>query len=104
MVLTTAPANVACQLSPASAFDRNGFLRVRDPRVSVISLAELCQKHRTTLQPGVEDKIAVDLWKEEKGHSWARVAKLLGVTAAEVGSIGDHRVGLVRRAGSTRIG
>src|SRR5580700_8054553 len=63
----------------------NGFLKVRDPRVSVISLAEWCEKHRTTLQPGVEDKIAEDLWKEEKGHSWARVAKLLGVTAAEVG-------------------
>ena len=63
----------------------NGFLKVRDPRVSVISLAEWCEKHRTTLQPGVEDKIAADLWKEEKGHSWGRVAKLLGVTAAEVG-------------------
>jgi hypothetical protein len=62
----------------------NGFLKVRDPRVSVISLAEWCEKHRATLQPGVEDKIAADLWKEEKGHSWGRVAKLLGVTAAEV--------------------
>ena len=63
----------------------NGFLKVRDPRVSVISLAEWCEKHRTTLQPGVEEKIAVDLWQEENGHSWGRVAKLLGVTAAEVG-------------------
>jgi hypothetical protein len=63
----------------------NGFLKVRDPRVSLISLAEWCEKHRTTLQPGVEDKIAADLWKEENGHSWGRVAKILGVTAAEVG-------------------
>ena len=63
----------------------NGFLKVRDPRVSVISLAEWCEKHRATLQPGVEDKIAADLWKKENGHSWGRVAKLLGVTAAEVG-------------------
>jgi hypothetical protein len=37
------------------------------------------------LQPGVEDKIAADLWEEEKGHSWSRVAKFLGVTATEVG-------------------
>ena len=63
----------------------NGFLRVRDPRVSAISLAKLCEKHKTTLQPGVEEKIAVDLWKEEDGHSWGRVAKLLSVTSAEVG-------------------
>jgi len=64
----------------------NGFLKARDSRVSVISLAEWCEKHRATLQPGVQDKIAADLWKEEKGHSWARVAKLVGVTAAEVGT------------------
>ena len=63
----------------------NGFLRVRDPRVSAISLAEFCEKHRTTLQPGVEEKLVIDLWKEEDGHSWGRVAKLLGVTSAEVG-------------------
>ena len=36
------------------------------------------------LQPGIEDKIALDLCKEGNGHSWGRVAKLLGVTAAEV--------------------
>ena len=53
--------------------------------MSAISLAEWCEKHRTTLQPGVEEKIAVDLWKEEDGHSWGRVAKLLSVTSAEVG-------------------
>ena len=63
----------------------NGFLRVRDPRVSAISLAEFCEKHRTTLQPGTEEKLVVDLWKEEDGHSWGRVAKLLCVTSAEVG-------------------
>jgi hypothetical protein len=63
----------------------NGFLRVRDPRVSAISLAGFCEKHRTTMQPGVAEKSVVDLWKEEGGHSWGRVAKLLGVTSAEVG-------------------
>lgn len=50
----------------------NGFLRVRDPRVTAISLAEFCEKHSTTLQPGVEEKLVVDLWKEEDGRSWGR--------------------------------
>ena len=75
----------------------NGFLKVRDPRVSLISLAEWYEKHRTTLQPGVEDKIAADLWKEKNGHSWGRVAKLLGVTAAEVGKMGRKRRAQVSR-------
>jgi hypothetical protein len=33
----------------------NGFLRVRDPRVSAISLADFCERHRTPLQPGLEE-------------------------------------------------
>ncbi len=73
----------------------NGFLRVRDPRVSAISLVGFCEKHRTTLRPGVEEKLVVHLWKEEDGHSWGQVAKLLGVTSAEVGkwvASGDLKV------------
>ena len=50
-----------------------------------LTCAEFCKKHGTTVQPGIEEKIAVGLWKEEEGHSWGRVAKLLGVTAVEVG-------------------
>jgi len=60
-----------------------GSLRVRDPRVSAISLAKYCDKHGAAIQPGVEEKIAVDLTIE--AYSWGRVAKLLGVTTAEVG-------------------
>ena len=62
----------------------HGFLTVRDPRVSAISLAEFCEKHRTALQPGVAEKITGEVWKEERGYSWERAAKLLGVTAVEV--------------------
>jgi hypothetical protein len=60
-----------------------GSLRVRDPRVSAISLAEYCDKHGAGIQPGIEEKIAADLRSE--AYSWGRVAKLLGVTTAEVG-------------------
>ena len=60
-----------------------GFLRVRDPRVSAISLAEYCDKHGAAIQPGIKEKIAGALMSE--AHSWGQVAKLLGVTTAEVG-------------------
>jgi hypothetical protein len=62
----------------------NGFLTVRDPRVSASSLAEFCQRHRDTLQSGVAEKIAAERSKQERGHSWERVAKLLDVTCVEV--------------------
>jgi hypothetical protein len=60
----------------------NGFLRVRDPRVSAISLADFCERHRTTLQPGLEESNSAG---PSEGHSWGRVAKLLGVTLVQVG-------------------
>jgi hypothetical protein len=57
----------------------NGFLRARDPRVSAISLADFCERHRTTLQ---EESNSAG---PSEGHSWGRVAKLLGVTLVQVG-------------------
>jgi hypothetical protein len=60
----------------------NGFLRVRDPRVSAISLADFCERHRTPLQPGLEESNSSGL---SEGYSWGRVAKLLGVTLVQVG-------------------
>ncbi len=60
-----------------------GSLRVRDPRVSAISLAEYCDKHGAVVKPGIEEKIAEGQTSE--AYSWGRVAKLLGVTTAEVG-------------------
>jgi hypothetical protein len=61
-------------------------LGVRDSRISAVSFAEFCEKRQATLQPGAGDKIVPDPWKEKEAYSWERVAKLLGVTTAEVGN------------------
>jgi hypothetical protein len=59
-----------------------GLLRVRDPRVSAISLAEFCRRHGTIAVPGTT---AEGLCSENEAYSWGRVAKLLDVTTVEVG-------------------
>ena len=63
----------------------SGFLRVRDPRVSAISLAEFCRRHGTVALPGMEQETAAGVCNKNEGYSWGRVAKLLGVTTVEVG-------------------
>jgi hypothetical protein len=63
----------------------NGFLRVRDPRVSAISLAEFCRRHGAMALPGMEARTAEGLCNESEEYSWGRVAKLLGVTTVKVG-------------------
>jgi hypothetical protein len=63
----------------------NGLLRVRDPRVSAISLAEFCRKHGAVARPGIEARSAAGVCNENEEYSWGRVAKLLGVTIVEVG-------------------
>ena len=63
----------------------SGLLRVRDPRVSAISLAEFCRKHGTVALPGMEEATAAGVCNNSEGYSWGRVAKLLGVTAVVVG-------------------
>src|SRR5580658_753754 len=62
-----------------------GLLRVRDPRVSAISLAEFCRKHGTMALPGMEAETDAAVCDKNEGYSWGRVAKLLGVTTVEVG-------------------
>ena len=62
-----------------------GLLRVRDPRVSAISLAEFCRRHGTVALPGMEEETAAGVCNKNEGYSWGRVAKLLGVTTVEVG-------------------
>jgi hypothetical protein len=62
----------------------SGLLRVRDPRVSAISLAEFCRRRGTVTSPEIEQKTAATVCKEHEGYSWGRVAKLLGVTTVEV--------------------
>ena len=63
----------------------SGLLRVRDPRVSAISLAEFGRRHGAVALPGMEKETAAGVCNKNEGHSWGRVAKLLGVTAVEVG-------------------
>jgi hypothetical protein len=63
----------------------SGLLRVRDPRVSTMSLSEFVGRHRTAALPGMEEETAADVCKKTKGQSWGQVAKFLGVTTVEVG-------------------
>jgi hypothetical protein len=63
----------------------SGLLRVRDPRVSAIFLAEFCRRRGTVALPAIEQKADAALCDENEGYSWGRVAKLLGVNAVEVG-------------------
>jgi len=63
----------------------SGFLRVRDPRVSEISLVEFCRKHGTMALPGIDEKPVGGLCGNNEGYSWGRVAKLLGITTVDVG-------------------
>jgi hypothetical protein len=63
----------------------SGFLRVRDPRVSVTSLAEFNRRHGTVALPGMEEESAAGVCNKIEGYSWGRVAKLLRATTVEVG-------------------
>lgn len=63
----------------------SGLLRVRDPRVSAVSLAEFGRRHGTVALPGMEEQTAEGVCNKNEGYSWGRVAKLLGVTPVEVG-------------------
>jgi hypothetical protein len=62
------------------------MLRVRDPRVSPISLAVFCDKNRASLEPSVRDRVAAALLKGDEGYMWERGADLIGVTVAQVQS------------------
>jgi hypothetical protein len=63
----------------------SGLLRVRDPRVSAISLAEFGRRHGTLALPGIEKETSAGVCNKNEGYSWGRVARLLGVTTVEVG-------------------
>ena len=62
-----------------------GLLRVRDPRVSEISLAEFRLRHGGVALPGMEAETEKGASIKNEAYSWGRIAKLLGVTAVEVG-------------------
>jgi len=62
----------------------NGYLRVRNPRVSAISLTEFCRRYGTMALPGIEAKLLQDCVTKRRilvGTS----CETLGVTTVEVG-------------------
>lgn len=63
----------------------SGLLRVRDPRVSAISLAEFRFRHGGVALPGMEAETNAATHDKSEGHTWGQAAKLLGVTTAELG-------------------
>jgi hypothetical protein len=74
----------------------NGMLRVRDPRVTIASLAAFCERNRRSLESSAVDRVAAVFVKEEEGYTWERTADLLGVTLAQVQSwISDGQLRVV---------
>jgi hypothetical protein len=63
----------------------SGLLRVRDPRVSAICLAQFRLRHGTVALPGLEVETEAGVCNENETYSWGRIAKLLGVSTIEVG-------------------
>src|SRR5271165_1358515 len=62
----------------------NGILRVRDPRVTAISLAAYCYKNGSSLNHAVLERATAALANSEDAFSWERTADILGLTLAEV--------------------
>ena len=67
-------------------FIGNGLLRVRDARISAISLAAFCEQNQPSVAPSAVERVAAALVKGEEGYTWERAADLLGVTVAQVQS------------------
>jgi len=63
----------------------SGLLRVRDPRISAVSLAEFRLRHVGVAVPGMEAETEATVCNKNEGYSWGRVAKLMGIAAVEVG-------------------
>lgn len=74
------------RVSPARLrqFIGSGMLRVRDPRVTVKSLARFCQRNCTSLDPAAVSRVAALTATRKEAYSWERVAGLLGVDINQV--------------------
>lgn len=62
----------------------SGMLRVRDPRISAVSLAVFCDKMRPSLGAAAAEAVATALVDEDDAYSWERVANLLSVAHVQV--------------------
>src|SRR5271166_1172959 len=72
--------------SRLSYFIGNGLLKVRDARISAISLAAFCDQNRPSLSPSTLERVTAALVKGAEGYTWERAADVLGVTVAQVQS------------------
>ena len=64
----------------------NGMLRVRDPRITVASLATFCDENRLSLDSSAFERVSSAFIKGEEGYTWERTADLLVVSLAQVQS------------------
>jgi hypothetical protein len=62
------------------------MLRVRDPRITIASLAAFGEKNHPSLESSAVERVTAALAKGEEGYTWERTADLLGVTVAQVQS------------------
>jgi hypothetical protein len=61
----------------------SGMLRVRDPRITAVSLAAWCEKNRPAMGFSATYRLGIGMAKED-AYSWERAAKLLAVTVTDV--------------------
>jgi hypothetical protein len=64
----------------------NGMLRVRDPRITVASLATFCEENRLSLDSSAFERVSSAFIKGEEGYTWERTADLLVMSLAQVQS------------------
>jgi len=62
------------------------MLRVRDPRITIASLAAFCEKNHSCLESSAVERVTAALAKGEEGYTWERTADLLGVSLPQVQS------------------
>ena len=62
----------------------SGMLRVRDPRITAVSLAVWCEKNRPAMGFSAAIQRPVTGIVKDEAYSWERAAKLLAVTVTDV--------------------
>ena len=76
-LLRVSPARLRCLIG-------NGILRVRDPRVTAVSLAAYCDKNGSSLDHAALERATAAVANSEDAFSWERTADILGLTLARV--------------------
>jgi hypothetical protein len=72
------------------------MLRVRDPRITIASLAALCERNAPCLESSAVERVTAALAKGEEGYAWERTADLLAVSLTQVQSwISDGQLRVV---------